>query len=301
MSKQLDEANKKLVKGIKLAKDVNKPSVFRSFLNLFIDSEGKLRKLRKALDLMYESADLFKMNHKYEQAVLAYTEIAQLKIKLGDYDVPETYVNAARMAKAGGLSQQEHLEKAIRLFADSGKDQQAGDYTMEIAIDYEKSEEIHDAIKYYEKARDYYLLANSSEDYRKATIKQAHIEDVEYAEELFEEVGKQMLDTIYNFSAKEYFLKACLCELLADNTDDTDTPNYINTTIYLNRFQQISTVFYDSREANFINKLCKAIESEDVNSFVSAVTEFDTISPLDSWLTNILYKIKVSMNADNLL
>jgi alpha-soluble NSF attachment protein len=50
--------------------------------------------------------------------------------------------------------------------------------------------------------------------------------------------------------------------------------------------------FASTREAKFFNFLADSIENGDVEGFTGAVVEYDQISKLDNWKTNILLKIK---------
>lgn len=40
------------------------------------------------------------------------------------------------------------------------------------------------------------------------------------------------------------------------------------------------------------------LEEQDVDGFTEAVAEYDSISRLDQWFTNILLKIKKTINAE---
>lgn len=52
------------------------------------------------------------------------------------------------------------------------------------------------------------------------------------------------------------------------------------------------TTFPSTREAKFINALTEAVEAVDAEAFTGAVVEFDSVTKLDNWKTNILLKIK---------
>lgn len=50
--------------------------------------------------------------------------------------------------------------------------------------------------------------------------------------------------------------------------------------------------FASTREAKFVNALIEAVQAGDPESFTGAVVEFDQVTKLDNWKTNILLKIK---------
>lgn len=50
--------------------------------------------------------------------------------------------------------------------------------------------------------------------------------------------------------------------------------------------------FSSTREAKFVNVIIEAVEAGDPEQFTGAVVEFDQVTKLDNWKTNILLKIK---------
>lgn len=60
----------------------------------------------------------------------------------------------------------------------------------------------------------------------------------------------------------------------------------------LGKYSALDTTFSSTREAKFVNILIDAVESGDTEKFTAAVFEFDQITKLDNWKTNILLKIK---------
>jgi alpha-soluble NSF attachment protein len=61
------------------------------------------------------------------------------------------------------------------------------------------------------------------------------------------------------------------------------------------KYEQKDTTFSVAREAKFLHVLIEAVEVGDVESFTAAVVEFDRGLKLDNWKTNILLKIKKSI------
>ena len=66
----------------------------------------------------------------------------------------------------------------------------------------------------------------------------------------------------------------------------------------LTKCSSLDTTFSSTREAKFINVLIEAIEAGDQEMFTGAVYEFDQVTKLDNWKTNILLKIKRTINSE---
>lgn len=60
----------------------------------------------------------------------------------------------------------------------------------------------------------------------------------------------------------------------------------------LQKYSSLDTTFSSTREAKFINVLIDAVEAGDSEMYTGAVFEFDQVTKLDNWKTNILLKIK---------
>jgi len=134
----------------------------------------------------------------------------------------------------------------------------------------------------------------------KANVKLATLlaqeEEWSRATEIFENVAKSMVDNnLLKFSAKEYFLKAGLCVLASGNAEDAK--------IKAARYGDEAPNFRDTREAKLLEALADAClqEGDGVDDFTQTVKEYDAISKLDGWMTQILLTIKKTINSDNLL
>ena len=67
-----------------------------------------------------------------------------------------------------------------------------------------------------------------------------------------------------------------------------------NTTKYSTQ----DTTFSSTREAKFVQALTEAVEAGDTEAFTAAAVEFDQVTKLDNWKTNILLKIKRSIQEE---
>lgn len=70
----------------------------------------------------------------------------------------------------------------------------------------------------------------------------------------------------------------------------------------MQKYSALDTTFSSTRECKFVNFLIDAVESGDQEAYTAAVFEFDQVTKLDNWKTNILLKIKKSIaEADDIL
>lgn len=56
--------------------------------------------------------------------------------------------------------------------------------------------------------------------------------------------------------------------------------------------------FVSTREAKFINVLIGAVDAGEAETFTGAVYEFDQVVKLDNWKTDLLLKIKRSIQEE---
>jgi alpha-soluble NSF attachment protein len=60
----------------------------------------------------------------------------------------------------------------------------------------------------------------------------------------------------------------------------------------MQKYTNQDATFPSTREAKFVNALIEAVQAGDNEAFTGAVVEFDQVTKLDNWKTNILLKIK---------
>ena len=60
----------------------------------------------------------------------------------------------------------------------------------------------------------------------------------------------------------------------------------------MTRYSSQDSSFPSTREAKFLSALIETVEAGDFEAFTAAVVEFDQVTKLDNWKTNILLKIK---------
>ncbi len=64
-------------------------------------------------------------------------------------------------------------------------------------------------------------------------------------------------------------------------------------------FRKADPSFSSTREARFLAELIQAVEEQDLETFATVVQEFDRITRLDKWKTEVLLKIRKSMEEED--
>jgi len=106
---------------------------------------------------------------------------------------------------------------------------------------------------------------------------------------LYERVADHSLTSaLTRYSVKEYWLKAALCALAANDP--------VLSKRNMTRYSSLDTTFPSSREAKFVNALADAVTGSDEEQFTAVVVEYDQVTKLDNWKTNILLKIKKTLS-----
>lgn len=256
---------------------------------------GKSSKVEEACEMYARAANMFKMAKKWSAAGSAFCEAASLHEKCGNrHDAASCNVDAANCYKKSDPQEAVNcLLKAIEIYTDMGRFTIAAKHHMTIAEIYENEvADIEKAIVHYEQAADYYKGEESTSSANKCMLNvakyAAQLDQYDKAIEIYEQVASSSLESsLLKYSAKEYFFRAALCHLCVDT---------LNAEHALNKYIEMSPSFQDSRECKLIKNLIEKLKEEDVDGFTDSVQEYDSISHLDQWYTNILLRIKKSMN-----
>jgi len=213
------------------------------------------------------------------------------------YETAGNYVKASTSyRKDNPTAAIEALLKAIHLYAEEGKFNMAAKYEKELAEMYEAELDTSNSLKHYEIAAEYFENENSPSAANQCLLKVAHfgatLGNFSRAVELFEQIaGTSVNNNLLKWSAKEYFLKAGLCNLaLGDQIEAKKS---------LERYSALSPEFHGSREYNFLQQLITAYEKFDVDYFKKAVGEYSEISPLQPWTSAVLVTITEKLKSDD--
>jgi alpha-soluble NSF attachment protein len=249
-------------------------------------------KIEQAAELYEKAGNLYKIEKSYDSAAAAYKEAARCYNLSKNYVCETTNYSIAAMLYRKATNHQEYLlciERAIELTLNLGYFDRIGKLYGNLANFYEHSARLEEAILYYEKAAEYYEAEDKAIDRRRSLLSVAYIsaqlERYERATELYEAEGVSCLSTITKWSAPEYFFKACICRLCEQDT--------VSASKAVAKYLRLYPAFEDTREYRLIIEIIRCLESDEVDSFTSALTEFDTVSRLDDWTTQMMLRIKM--------
>ena len=93
------------------------------------------------------------------------------------------------------------------------------------------------------------------------------------------------------YGAKGHLLNAGICQLCKGDVAITNA---------LERYQELDPTFSGTREYKFLADIASSIDEEDVTKFTDVVKEFDSMTPLDSWKTTLLLRVKEKLKAKEL-
>lgn len=288
-------------------------------LNLYQKAEKKLRgwnpfsskeeKHEEAAELFQQAGHIYKISKDWVLAGDAYLRGADCLRAIKSFETTTLLLAAANCYRNVGLTigADKNLESvdlrsnlgqktiscyeaAHDLALDDGKFTQAARYLKEIAEIYESNQDLKEALIYYEKAADLYETENDNSQIQCWTkianlMTTKEIGNFAEAIKIYEKlVNKSIDNNLLKFKTKEYLFKAGLSWLSLDDM--------VGATRALDRYDTLDASFQDSREAKFLREIIENIKRYDVDGFTNAVIEYDSVTHLDPWTTQILLIIK---------
>ncbi|KAI0094826.1 TPR-like protein [Irpex rosettiformis] len=249
-------------------------------------------KFEEAGDLYQQAANSFKIDKLFREAGDAHAREAECREKSQESnEAAQAWWNAAKAYKRGypDLAIQA-LSQTITHLTKAGRFRQAADREKEIGQIYlQEQNDLRKACDSYERAAEWYAQedaqATANACYKDAADLHAELEQYPQAIARYEQVADGSLSSpLTKYSVKEYWLRASLCALAMGDP--------VTTKRNLTKYSSLDTTFSSTREAKFVNVLIEALEAGDQEMFTGAVYEFDQVTKLDNWKTNILLKIK---------
>lgn len=171
---------------------------------------------------------------------------------------------------------------------------QAAKLHNEIAELLEGEDIIPAAIENYEKAADMFSAESGMSSAHKCLAKVARLSvrleppNYDRAAVVLEQIGGECLgNNLLKFQAKGYFFDAMLVILAKGDV--------VAAELALNKFNDMDYTFPGSRESKLCGDLVQAYKDVNVDAFVDAIYNYDQISKLEPWRTNLLLRVKNTM------
>ncbi|KAL0725552.1 hypothetical protein Bca4012_040151 [Brassica carinata] len=256
-------------------------------------------KYEDAADLLEKAANSYKLAKSWDLAGKAYLKLADCHLKCDSkHDAANAYAEAAKCYKKVDTNEAAScLERAVNIFCEIGRLNMAARYYKEIAEYYEADQKIDQAIAYFEKAAEFFQNEEVTTSANQCNLKvaqyAAQLEQYEKAIKIYEEIACQSLNNnLLKYGVKGHLLNAGMCHLCKADV--------VSITNALEKYQDLDPTFTGTRECKFLSDLASAIDEEDIAKFTDIVKEFDSMTPLDSWKTTMLLRVKEKLKAKEL-
>ncbi|KAK7379422.1 hypothetical protein VNO80_04882 [Phaseolus coccineus] len=256
-------------------------------------------KYEDAADLFDKAANSFKLAKSWDKAGATYLKLANCHLKLeSKHEAAQAQVDAAHCYKKTNINEAVScLDRAVNIFCDIGRLSMAARYLKEIAELYESEQNIEQALFYYEKSADFFqneeVTTTANQCKQKVAQFAAQLEQYQKSIEIYEEIARQSLNSnLLKYGVKGHLLNAGICQLCKGDV--------VAITNALERYQELDPTFSGTRECRLLADIAAAIDEEDLGKFTDVVKEFDSMTPLDSWKTTLLLRVKEKLKAKEL-
>ncbi|KAI5574696.1 hypothetical protein POPTR_010G181900v4 [Populus trichocarpa] len=256
-------------------------------------------KYEDAADLFDKAANNFKLAKSWEKAGSTYVKLAQCHLKLDSkHEAASAYVDAAHCYKKTSTSEAiSCLVQAVDMFCDIGRISMAARYLKEVAELYESDANIEKSMEFYHKAADFFqnedVTTSANQCNQKVAEFAAQLEQYQTSIDIYEEIARQSLkNNLLKYGVKGHLLNAGICHLCKGDV--------VAITNALERYQEMDPTFSGTREYKLLADIAAAIDEEDVAKFTDVIKEFDSMTPLDSWKTTLLLRVKEKLKAKEL-
>ncbi|KAF7825464.1 alpha-soluble NSF attachment protein 2-like [Senna tora] len=253
-------------------------------------------KYEDAVELYEKSANSFKLGKSWDRAGSVFIKLSKCHLKLDSkHEAAGAYVDAAhcykKISAKGAIS---CLDQAVNIYTEIGRHNMAARYCKEIGDLYEADQDIENANLYFERAAESFELANATTSANQCKLKVAQFsaqhQQYQKAIDIFEDIARQSINNnLLKYGVRGHLLNAGLCQLCRGDI--------VAITNSLERYQDLDPTFSRFREYRFLADLASAIDEEDVAKFTGVVKEFDSVTPLDSWKSTLLLRVKNALKA----
>lgn len=257
---------------------------------------GMGRKEEDAAELLEKAANQFKLAKNWMEAGQTFVKLADVHLKLDSkHEAASSYVEAAKcFQKVDKHAALNALHKAIQYYTDIGRLGMAARNLRDAAETQEKQGMKEEAIDFYQQAAELFDGESSTSEANKCRLKvaqfSAELERYPQAVEIYEDVAKAAVDNnLLKYGAKGYLLNAGIC-LLCTGDD-------VAVSSALQRYDDLDISWSGSREQKLLQNLAEAFEQGDEQKFTDAVAEYDSLTRLDAWKTQLLLRVKKKLTS----
>lgn len=245
-----------------------------------------------------QAGNAYKVDGRWTESGKAFEREADCRLKADEKnDAMNAFYNASKSyKKTDPMAAVNALHKTIKLVTEAGNFRQAADREKDIAqIFAQDGLDIGRARDSYQRAGDWYKQedanATANQCYQQAAELSAELGDFPTALQLYKTVADWSLTSpLTKYSVKEYFLRAVLCCLAMGDL--------VLAQRSLDEFAQKDVTFPSTRESKFAKELVDACDEADIERYTAAVFQYDQVTKLDNWKTNILLRVKKALEED---
>lgn len=256
-------------------------------------------KYEDAADLFDKSANSYKLAKSWDKAGSTYIKLANCHLKLeSKHEAAQAYVDASHCYKKTNITEAVScLDNAVNIFCEIGRISMAARYLKEIAELYDSQQNMEQSLVYYEKSADFYeseeVTTSANQCKQKVAQFSALLEQYQKSIEIYEEIARQSLNNnLLKYGVKGHLLNAGICQLCKGDVVAINNA--------LERYQELDPTFSGTREYRLLADVAAAIDQEDVEKFTVVIKDFDSMTPLDSWKTTLLLRVKEKLKAKEL-
>lgn len=253
-------------------------------------------KYDEAQDLFQQAANQYKLAKDWPAAADCFERCANCAKEGGSPNEEANFYQEAgnvlkKVSSADAIVQ---YEKTIQIYNTGGRFSQSGKLLMQMAELLEAERMNHKDVKdYYKRAAEMFDL----DDHGKSNLTKCNLKVADYAAkdgelqeaiQIFESEGEKALsNNLLRYGAKEHFLKAGILHMVMGDT--------VTVNLACEKYFSLDPTFQDSREGKLLAGMAEAFTNTDADMFIEKLSDYDTVTPLDSWKTDFLVKVKESM------
>jgi alpha-soluble NSF attachment protein len=254
---------------------------------------NKNGKYTDAADLFTKAGNCYKSTRDWAKAGEAYSRAADCQLHVNALtDAAQSATDSGKMFAKSPDSAQKAIEAfrlAVRVYRENSKPTQAARLLVDSAKLFQESGDLDSAIEAYQDAAQLYDDENQplqavNQIVIIADIKASQQKWLEAARAYRDVAERRMRDRLTQMAAGEFFTKAALCQMAAD--DAVGAENMVREFITTNPGWE------RSREHAMLVDVLKAIDERNPEAFATAVAEYDQIKRLDRWMTDVLLVVK---------